>query len=193
MIKFDLDKPKAIKTKIRTQHVDEENVDFLFKLVIEGVEYGFRGTLTEDDTVVFKIPPLREFINNVDLDSEYPVKIETIANDRFFQRPWTDSARFISAPKLELEEVTTDDDLAEEQGEGVSVESVEVQDIVDKFKKAKKEVLKEKGQKESRPEDKKAPGRKSKKFAKHIRGEALDEHTRLKQLLKEARERKNEK
>lgn len=191
MIKFDLDKPKAIKTKIRTQHVDGENVDFLFKLVIEGVEYGFRGALTQDDTVVFKIPPLREFINNIDLDSEYPVKIETIANDRFFQRPWTDSAKFISTPKLELEEVTEDDDLAEEQGEGVSVESVEAEDIVDKFRKAKEEVLKEKDQREPHPEDKKAPGRKSKKFSRHIRGEALDEQTRLKQLLKEAREKKN--
>ena len=35
--------------------------------------------------------------------------------------------------KLELEEVTEDDDLAEEQGVGVSVESVESDDIVEKF------------------------------------------------------------
>lgn len=193
MIKFDLDKPKAIRTKIRTQHVDEENVEFLFRLVIEGVEYGFRGMLSDDGTVIFKIPPLREYIEDiVSFDNEYPVRIETIANQRFFQRPWTDSARFTSIPKLELEEVKQDDDFAEEKGMGVSVESVETDDIVDRFKKAKREVLKEKeDKKEARSEDKKTPGLKSKKFSKFMKGEPLDEQSRLKLLLKEAMEKKN--
>jgi len=189
MIKFDLDKPKVIKTKIRVKNVDEGNIDFIFRLIIESVEYGFRGMLENDGTVIFKIPSLREYVKeDISFESEYPIRIETIANDRFYQRAWTDSARFVSIPKLELEEVTEDDDLAEEQGVGVSVESVEADDIVDKFRKAKKEVLKEK---ETRPEEKKTPGKKSTKFSRVIRGEPLDEASRLKMLLEEAR-KKNE-
>lgn len=195
MIKFDLDKPKAIKTRIRTQHVDEQNVDFVFRFIIEGIEYGFRGMLDDGGTVVFKIPPLREYVeDNVNFESEYPVRIETVANDRFFQRPWTDSAKFTSMPKLELEEVKEDtDDLDEEQGVGVSVESVEVDDIVTKVKEAEKEILKEKDKKEAHSEEK-APGRRqlSKKFSRHIRGEPLDESSRLKMLLEEARKKKDE-
>ena len=193
MIKFDLDRSKIIKTKIRTQHVTEGNIDFVFRLIIEGVEYGFKGTLT-DGHVVFRIPPLREYVEDmVNADNEYPVRIETVANQRFFQRPWTDSAKFTSMPKLELEEVNTDDDLDEEQGVGVSVESVEEkdEDIVKKFKDAEAEVLKEKEQRKSHSEKEKAPSRKSKKFTRHIRGEVLDEHSRLRQLLREVRE-KNE-
>jgi len=190
MIKFDLDKPKIIKTKIKVQNVDEENVDFILRLIIDNVEYGFKG-VSDDGEVIFKIPPLRDYIDqDVNLDEEYPIRIETIANERFFQRPWSDSAKFTSIPKLELEEVTEDDDLAEEQGAGVSVESIEDDDIVERFRKAKEEVLKEK--KCAKKKKKKKTKKTSEKFLKHIKGDVLDETTRLKKLLAEARRKKNE-
>jgi hypothetical protein len=53
MMTFDLDKSKIIKTKIRVQNVDEHNVDFIFRLMVDGVEYGFNG-LMENGIVLTK-------------------------------------------------------------------------------------------------------------------------------------------
>jgi hypothetical protein len=186
---FDLDKPKVIRTKIRVQNADEHNIDFVFRLIVEDVEYGFKGELTEDSAVVFRIPALRDVIGDVSTQSEYPIRIETVAAERFFQRAWTDSAKFKQVPKLELEEVK--EDLEEKRVSGVSVISVE-EDPVEKFKKAAKEVLKEKD-----PDldiDEKDPEievPKFKKFSKFMEHGTLDERSRLKVLLSEARE-KNE-
>jgi hypothetical protein len=188
MMTFDLDKPKVVRTKIRVQNVNEDNVDFVFRLIIEGVEYGFRGLL-ENGTVIFKIPALRDYISNVSSNEEYPIRIESVAGDRFYQRPWQDTAKFKSMPKLELEEVV-DDNLEEEQGSGVTVVEIEESDgdgIVKRFKDAEKEVLKEK---EDDPKIDIAE-KKSKKFLQFIEHGTLDEGTKLKALLKEARRKKD--
>ena len=81
MMIFDLDVPKVVRTKIKVQNVDEHNIDFIFRIVIEGVEYGFKGELTEDSAVIFKIPALREVVGNISTQSEYPIKIETVTRD----------------------------------------------------------------------------------------------------------------
>ena len=183
MMTFDLDRPKVIRTKIKVQNADEHNIDFSFRLIVEGVEYGFKGELTEDSAVVFNIPALRDVVGNVSIQSEYPIRIETVAGERFFQRAWTDSAKFKEVPKLELEEVQ--EDLEEERVSGVSVISIE-EDPVEKFKKAAKEVLKEKEVKDPELDIDK----KSKKFSKFMEDGTLDEQERLKILLSEAREKK---
>ena len=187
MMIFDLDKPKVIRTKIKVQNADEHNIDFVFRLIVEGVEYGFKGDLTEDSAVVFNIPALRDVVGNVNSQSEYPIKIETVAGERFFQRAWTDSAKFKEVPKLELEEVK--EDLEEERVTGVSVISVEEDEVVEKFKKAAVEVLKEKEVETEVEEIKEIP--KSKKFSRFMEDGTLDETTRLKALLSEAREKKD--
>jgi hypothetical protein len=38
MMTFDLDKPKVIRTRIKVQNADEHNIDFSFRLIVEGVE-----------------------------------------------------------------------------------------------------------------------------------------------------------
>lgn len=184
---FDLDVPKVVRTKIRVQNVDEHNIDFIFRLIIEGVEYGFKGELTEDNAVIFNIPALRDVVGDINTQSEYPIKIETVAGERYYQRAWTDSAKFKDVPKLELEEVKEEEGLEEDRESGVSVISVEVDDVVDKFKKAAKEVLKEKDVKKEEPDDKK----KSEKFSKFMKDGTLDEQERLRILLSEARKEKN--
>jgi hypothetical protein len=184
---FDLDKSKIIKTKIRVQNVDEHNVDFIFRLMIEGVEYGFKG-LMENGIVLFKIPALRDIVGDVSINEEYPISIESIAGDRFYQKPWTDTAKFKSVPKLELEAVVDEEGVEEQKVTVTEIEESDGDDIVKRFKDAEKEILKEKEDDPDLDIDKK----KSKKFSQFIEHGTLDEATKLKALLEEARRKKDE-
>jgi hypothetical protein len=184
---FDLDKSKIIKTKIRVQNVDEHNVDFIFRLMVDGVEYGFNG-LMENGIVFFKIPALRDIVGNVSVNEEYPIRIDSVAGDRFFQRPWQDTAKFKSVPKLELEEVVDEEGVVEQEITVTEIEESDGDDIVKRFKEAEKEILKEK---DDDPEIE-VPEKKSKKFTQFMEHGTLDEATKLKALLKEARRKKND-
>ncbi|MHA2029506.1 MAG: hypothetical protein ACW99Q_08950 [Candidatus Kariarchaeaceae archaeon] len=187
MMTFDLDKSKIIKTKIRVQNVDEHNVDFIFRLMVDGVEYGFNG-LMENGIVFFKIPALRDIVGNVSVNEEYPIRIDSVAGDRFFQRPWQDTAKFKSVPKLELEEVVDEEGVVEQEITVTEIEESDGDDIVKRFKEAEKEILKEK---DDDPEIE-VPEKKSKKFTQFMEHGTLDEATKLKALLKEARRKKND-
>lgn len=184
---FDLDKSKLIKTKIKVQNVDEHNVDFIFRLMINGVEYGFNG-LMENEIVFFKIPALRDIVGDVSINEEYPIRIDSIAGDRFYQSPWQDTAKFKSVPKLELEEVVDEEGVVEQEITVTEIEESDGDEIVKRFKDAEKEILKEK---EDNPEIDIAK-KKSKKFSQFIEHGTLDEATKLKALLKEARRKKND-
>ncbi len=186
MMTFDLDKSKIIKTKIRVQNVDEQNVDFIFRLMVDGVEYGFKG-LMENGIVMFKIPALRDIVGDIGLNEEYPISIESIAGDRFYQRPWTDTAKFKSVPKLELEAVVDEEGVVEQEITVTDIEESDGDEIVKRFKEAEKEVLKEK-----KPDEIPVEEKKSKKFSQFIEHGTLDEATKLKALLKEARRKKDE-
>jgi hypothetical protein len=185
---FDLDKPKVIKTKIRVQNVDEHNVDFIFRMMVDGVEYGFNG-LMENGIVFFKIPALRDIIGDVSVNEEYPIRIDSVAGDRFYQSPWQDTAKFKSVPKLELEAVVDEEGVEEQKVTVTEIEESDGDDIVKRFKEAEKEVLKEK---EDDPElDLEDDKKKSKKFAQFIEHGTLDEGTKLKALLEAARRKKD--
>ena len=186
MMTFDLDKSKLIKTKIKVQNVDEHNVDFIFRLMINGVEYGFNG-LMENEIVFFKIPALRDIVGDVSINEEYPIRIDSIAGDRFYQSPWQDTAKFKSVPKLELEEVVDEEGVVEQEITVTEIEESDGDEIVKRFKDAEKEILKEK---EDNPEIDIAK-KKSKKFSQFIEHGTLDEATKLKALLKEARRKKD--
>ena len=189
MMTFDLDKSKIIKTKIRVQNVDEHNVDFVFRLMIDGVEYGFKG-LMENEIVFFKIPALRDIVGDVSLNEEYPIRIDSIAGDRFYQSPWQDTAKFKSVPKLELEAVVDEEGVVEQEITVTEIEESDGDEIVKRFKDAEKEILREKEVDPDTSGD--DPLKKSKKFAQFIEHGTLDEGTKLKALLKEAREKKDE-
>jgi hypothetical protein len=180
---FDLDKSKIIKTKIRVQNVDEHNVDFIFRMIIDDVEYGFKG-LMENGIVFFKIPALRDIVGDVSINEEYPIRIDSVAGDRFYQRPWHDTAKFKSVPKLELEEVVDEEGVEEQKVTVTEIEESDGDEIVKKFKDAEKEVLREKEDPDTSGDD---PLKTSKKFKQFIQHGTLDEATKLKALLKEAR------
>jgi len=188
MMTFDLDKSKIIKTKIRVQNVDEHHVDFIFRLMIDSVEYGFKG-LMENGIVFFKIPALREIVGDVGLNKQYPIRIDSVAGNRFYQSPWQDTAVFKSAPKLELEAVVDEGDVGEQEITVTEIEESDGDEMFQRIKNAEKEVLKEK---EDDPDTSGDDPLKSKKFKQFIEHGTLDEATKLKALLKEARRKKDE-
>jgi len=96
--------------------------------------------------------------------------------------------RFKSVPKLELEEVVDEEGVVEQEITVTEIEESDGDEIVKRFKDAEKEILKEK---EDNPEIDIAK-KKSKKFSQFIEHGTLDEATKLKALLKEARRKKND-
>ncbi len=188
MMTFDLDKSKIIKTKIRVQNVDEHNVDFIFRLTVDGVEYGFNG-LMENGIVMFKIPALRDIVGDVSVNEEYPIRIDSVAGERFYQSPWQDTAKFKSVPKLELEEVVDEEGVVEQEITVTEIEESDGDEMFQRIKNAEKEILKEK---EDDPDTSGDDPLKSKKFKQFIQHGTLDEETKLKALLKEARRKKDE-
>jgi hypothetical protein len=180
---FDVDKAKTLHTQIRVDNIQEEFINWIFRIIIEGVEYGFRGVLLEDGRVRFEIPPLSQVVKDIDVSGEYKVKIDAIADERFYQKAWESTATIKAMPRLEMAEVREEDNLEEVKGSGVSVlkiEDTDAEEIVQRFKHAKEEVLKEKKVKEE-PKEKKVT---SEKFSKFIRGEKeLTPEEKLRNLL----------
>lgn len=189
---FDVDKAKTLHTQIKVDNIDEEFITWIFRIIVEGVEYGFRGMLLDDGRVRFEIPPLSQVVNkNVDTNKEYPVKIDAIADERFYQKAWESTATIKAVPKLEMEEVIEDN--LEEKESGVSVIKIEDSDgdaIVKRFKEAEKKVLKKEDPEIEVPEEKTPT---SDKFSKFIRGEKeLGPEDKLRNLLGEAREKEDD-
>ena len=189
---FDVDKQKTLHTQIKVDNIDEEDINWIFRIVIEGVEYGFGGTLLDDGRVRFVIPPLSTVVSkNMNPDKNYAVMIDAIANEKFYQKAWESTAQIKAVPKLEMKEVI-EDNLEEVKGSEVSVIKIEDSDaekIVQRFKDAEKEVLKKDPEIEV-PEEKKPT---SDKFSKFIRGiKDLSPEESLKKLLGEVREKKDD-
>lgn len=59
---FDLDKGKVIKVETDIEGIDSSLLNFLFRITIDGVSYGFSGELS-DGILTISIPPLRNVIH----------------------------------------------------------------------------------------------------------------------------------
>jgi hypothetical protein len=105
MVKFNMNERKKLKFDIRVSGVHAKDLKGSFKLMIEGVEYGFPINIYDGDVVV-EVPPLSTILSKEYSDGTFfESKLEIIANDTYLV-PWQDKVE-ISNP-LKVEAVLTD-------------------------------------------------------------------------------------
>ena len=112
MITFLASKEKKIEMMIETKGIKPQSLNFTFRIMIEGIEYGFPCTLI-GDAVTVTIPPLFDVISENIKEGEYNAKLEVTGDSKYYLKPFDDKVRLKIDPKVEITMSETNEDVEE--------------------------------------------------------------------------------
>jgi len=141
MLTFDVNKEKKLEMMIETQGIDPQSLEFTFRILIEGIEYGFPAQLIGNKVVV-TIPPLSEVLAQKIESGDYNAKLEVNGENKYYLKPFNEQVHIKIEPKVE---VTLDDDnerIEEKKNFDLKLSSITEEDAVTKTKE--KSVIKKK-------------------------------------------------
>lgn len=101
MITFDPYKEKKIEMDIETRGIEPQNLNFVFRIVVNDIEYGFKCKLI-DRKVSVTIPALSTIICNTFNDGIYDSKLEVTGEDKYYLKPFSDKVKIKFEPKVEI-------------------------------------------------------------------------------------------
>jgi hypothetical protein len=135
MLVFNADKEKDFTMMIETSNINDDQLEFMFIIDINDVQYGFKCDMTENK-VKIHIPILNEIINNLKAD-EYKAFLQVTGNNNYLLKPFNEQIKIISKPKIDvLLSKDNENDLKEEL-------KVTISKIIDDKKNKIKEDIKE--------------------------------------------------
>ena len=103
MRKFDSSKSKKLEFSVKVEDTSMKEVDFFYRVVIEGVEYGFKGK-AGNGNVSFQIPALESLIKGSDNKKTYSARLDTVAEGKHFDTPYTEKISIKKNPKVNIKE-----------------------------------------------------------------------------------------
>ena len=101
MITFLASKEKKIEMVIETKGIKPNSLSFTFRIMIEGVEYGFPCTLIGDAVTVI-IPPLFDVVSEDIKEGDYDAKLEVTGEGKYYLKPYHDKIKLKVDPKVEV-------------------------------------------------------------------------------------------
>lgn len=98
-MELDLTKDKSLLFDIEVTGLDTDQIGFVLRIDIDGIEYGFRGSI-EHGKIKIVIPAFNKFLKtSIDLEKVYNVRLDVFDN-KFLVCPWKDTVKFI-APTIQ--------------------------------------------------------------------------------------------
>jgi hypothetical protein len=101
MLIFDALKEKKLEMMIETKGIKPQNLKFTFRIIIEGIEYGFPCTLIGDKVTV-TIPPLSEVVYGDIHVGNYDSKLEVTGEDKYYLNPFSEKIKIKLEPEVEI-------------------------------------------------------------------------------------------
>lgn len=93
MLRLNVNEPCQLNFEVQIGGVQSDQLDSYFKIVYEGVEYGFPAKVGRESITV-DLPPLNQVIGKrIKEGDEGEVKLEVIADGNYLT-PWKDNAKF---------------------------------------------------------------------------------------------------
>lgn len=167
MLKLNVNEEKQLTFEAQIAGVQEDQINSFFRIVIEDIEYGFRGKVGKESITV-NLPPLNKVVGKeIKEGDEVDVKLEIIADGHYFT-PWTDKVK-ISNP-LVIEAKIKDNEV-------ISNSTLKTQLIVSEDDTKQKTVVKENIQTEEDITDK-IVNKLSEKFADLIKPKEVKEEVK---------------
>lgn len=115
---------------IEAKGIKPQSLNFTFRIMIEGVEYGFPCKL-DGNKVSVRIPPLADIVKENLENGNYDAKLEVTGEDKYYLKPFSESIKVKIEPKVEIEIAESKEDLAQDIKEAstVIVSSIIEEDI----------------------------------------------------------------
>lgn len=136
MLKIDADRPKGLSVQIESEGLETSKLDFTFRLLIEGVEYGFPcPPLSEDSKISVRIPALSSVIKNLK-SGIYEAKIEVNGDDKYYLCPFSEQIQIEVAPKMKT--TIQEDVLPQEDKKKIRTKAI-VEEVIEEPIKEDKE------------------------------------------------------
>jgi len=99
-MKFDFTKNKILFFNVQVEGLESSKLKFLFSILIDGVHYGFNGSL-DDNKVKIDVPAFNTFMKDNIISSGKSYEAYLMAYDgKFCVEPWKDSISFDVTPMI---------------------------------------------------------------------------------------------
>ena len=145
MLVFDALKEKKLEMVIETKGIEPSNLKFVFRIIIEGIEYGFPCTLIGTKVSVV-IPPLSEVVAREFNVGNYDAKLEVTGENKYYLNPFAEKIKVKLEPEVEVTLEHSEEDIEEQ---ALDEAEVKMSSIVDE------DIEKPKNVKEEKKDDKK--------------------------------------
>ena len=99
MIQIKTGESKVLYFNLIIEGIEKSKLDFTFRILSDGIEYGIAGKF-ENDKVKVIIPPIDSFIINRQ-NELLEAKLEVTGSDKYYMKPWSDKIQFVNEPKVE--------------------------------------------------------------------------------------------
>lgn len=126
---------KELLFNITTEGIKNNDIVFFLRIMINDVDYGFKGSITGDGRIRVIIPPRENFIPFVDTSKIYTTRLETIGEGKYFSIPWEGELQFEAAPTVmaKLANISNSDEnltntINKEDDRGIGVELQDLDD-----------------------------------------------------------------
>lgn len=140
MLVFDALKEKKLEMVVETKGIQPQNLKFTFRIIIEGIEYGFPCTLIGSKVSV-TIPPLSEVVMGDIHVGNYNAKLEVTGEDKYYLNPFAEKVKIKLEPVVEVTLEQTKEEIEEQVVEELEMKmsSIVDEDIETKKKEKKKD------------------------------------------------------
>ncbi len=97
---FETNKPKSLSMVVEVKNVNNDDLQYTFNILVDGIQYGFPCVLLEN-TIQIEIPPLETVISGLK-DGDYQVFVDVIGENKFHIRPYKETVTIKSEPSVEV-------------------------------------------------------------------------------------------
>ena len=113
MLTFNGSKTKELIFELQIEGAEKEQLTFMFRLDIDGIEYGFKGEFFSESKVRFEIPPLTTIVRSYSITNG-TARVDA-TRDQFIVHPppWADKVIVNLQPNIEDVRVESDMDTGE--------------------------------------------------------------------------------
>ncbi len=129
MLKFNKSKSKSLKIDLQVDGLSKNEVNVVFRIKIDGIEYGFPGRLKETK-YVFDFPAFKKVMGEDLVLGKYPATIDVTGNG-FHIAPWSED--IIIEEDLSASVACVEENKSETIN--VSLQSIESDDLYEKTTK----------------------------------------------------------
>jgi len=119
MFVFRSNEEKTLEFSLSLENVEKDELSGFLRIIVDDIEYSFKGSFNENNKFVVIIPPLDTIIKSDVQNGEYPVRLEMNTPDDTTYRIWEDNIL------LRTKRFVTVENVAESVNSSPSIKGIE--------------------------------------------------------------------